>query len=126
MIRDEMQHCLSKKELDLLIDNNWNFIAEYEFENLGQLLNSCKNWESELVCFSYFLSQALERKEKAEGDCQVILRRAFELSSEMWLLIQQFDSEFIRYLFRYVRDKNVSLEEGLIGIQINLSQHIYE
>lgn len=121
-----MQHCLSKKELDLLIDNNWNLVGEDELENLSQLLNSCKNWENELVCFSYFLSQALERKEKAGTDCQAVLKRAFELSSEMWLLMQLFDSDFIKYLFRYVRDKDVSLEKELIDAQVKLGEHIYE
>jgi hypothetical protein len=101
-------------------------VEEEEYRILGEFISDCRSWGSELVCLSYFLSRSLERKEKAGDDCQVILKRAFELTSEMWLLIQQFDSKFIKYLFRHVRNQDESLEGDLIGIQQNLSQHIYE
>jgi len=121
-----MHHCLSKAELDWLIDNNWNPVEEEEYKILGEIISDCKSWDSELVCLSYFLSRALERKEKAGDDCQVILKRTFDVSSEMWLLIQQFDLKFIKYLLRHVRNQEESLEVDLIGIQQNLSEHIYE
>lgn len=121
-----MQHCLSKRELDLLIDNNWVLSEDEEFEELTLLLQQCKYWESELVCFSYFLSQILERKAKAEIDCAPILEQTFLRSSEMWLSIQQIDAKFIHYLFRHVRDRKVSLEDSLVEVQRNLGLHIYE
>ncbi len=121
-----MQRCLSKRELDLLVDNNWSLSGDDESDNLVQLLDQCESWENELICFSYFLSQTLERKAKTGMDCQVTLRQTFQKSSEMWLTIQQFDAKFIKYLFRNVRDRNVTLEDGLIEVQTKLGQHIYE
>jgi len=121
-----MQYCLNKRELDLLVDNDWNLPEDDEFVNLALIQNQCKSWELEMICFSYFLSQTLERKSKTGADCQAILRKTFEHSSDMWLLIQQFDLKFINYIFRYVRDKNMELEDELIEAQIKLGQHIYE
>ena len=120
-----MQRCLTKRELDLLVDNNWSLIEDDESDELVQLLEQCESWENELICFSYFLSQKLERKAKVGGDCQLVLRQTFQRSLEMWLSIQQFDAKFIKYLFRSVRDRNVTLEEGLIEVQTRLGQHIY-
>lgn len=121
-----MQRCLSKGELDLLVDNNWNLISDNESRDLALLLDQCKSWENELICFSYFLSQTLERQAKTGKDCELILRQAFQKPSEMWLTIQQFDAKFIKYLFRNVRDRSATLEEGLIEVQTKLGQYIYE
>lgn len=121
-----MQRCLNKRELDLLVDNNWDLTGDDESDDLALLLDQCKSWENELICFSYFLSQTLERKAKVDGDCQLVLRQIFQQPSEMWLTIQQFDAKFIKYLFRNVRDRNITLEDGLIEVQTNLGQHIYE
>lgn len=121
-----MQHCLRKRELDLLVDNNWTLAEDDDFEELNLLLQQCKYWENELICFSYFVSQTLERKAKTSADCELILRHTFQQPSEMWLTIQQFDSKFIKYLFRNVRDRNVTLEDGLIEVQTKLGQHIYD
>lgn len=110
----------------MLIDNNWTLVEDDDFEELVLLLEQCKYWESELVCFSYFLSQLLERKAKANVDCKSILEKTIHQTSEMWLSVQQFDIKFIKYLFRYTRDRNVVLEDNLIEIQLNMGQHLYE
>ncbi len=120
-----MQRCLSKEELGVLIDNDWK-LPDDDAVDLSVCLYQSRYWESELICFSYFLSQVLERKAKNNDDCKQILEKAFQQTSEMWLSFQDFDGKFIKYLFRYIRDKDVLLENDLIEIQRNLGQHKYE
>ncbi len=123
-----MQHVLTKKEVDALVDNNWKISADdSEFKDLSLLLSQCELWENEVVLFPYFLSQTLERKAKIGEDCASIIKQVFGLPDTMWLSMQNFDIEFVKYMFRYLRDRdNLNLEEELIDVQRKLGQHIYE
>ncbi len=121
-----MQHCLSKEEIDTLVNNNWNVDDDNEFRDLNLLLSQCKIWENEMVLFPYFLSQVLERRSKMGNDCSSIIQQVFEMPSTMLLSIQGFDAKFIKYIFYYLRDRNLTLQEELIDVQSKFGQHVYE
>jgi hypothetical protein len=96
-----------------------------EEDALMTLLDSCRNWNIELMCLTYLLSKILERKGKGNADCQQILERIFTLPDEMWLSYQEFDLGFVKYLFRHIRNTELDLETDLINAQNKLSDHVY-
>jgi hypothetical protein len=120
-----MRHCLNKEEINFLLDNNWE-ITEDVSNDLILLLESCKEWHVELICLTYLLSKVLEQKTKDGIECGKILMQAMAITNKMWLSYQYFDLNFVKYLFRHVRQKEIDLENNLIEIQNRFSEHIYD
>lgn len=122
-----MGYCLRKKELDVLVDNSWDVSSlEDEHEYLKHQLSQCEFWESEVFILMYFLSQTLERNLKSGVDCDSIIEKVVQQSIDKWLSLQGFDSKFVSYMFRNLRDRKMNLEDNLVEIQENLSRFIYE
>lgn len=122
-----MHHCLSKEELEKLIELKANFIDKLDDEDgyLNLWIDNAENWRDELAGLSYFLSKILEIKLKKGIDCQNLIRLIHDLPDQMWLHLQQFDVEFVQYMLAHVRTSELSLEENLIELQNGLGEHQY-
>lgn len=122
-----MHYCLTKEELTKLIDLKANFINGLSSEDwlLSLWVDNAENWQDELTGLSYFLSQILEVKLKQGVDCQNLITLIHELPDQMWVRLQQFDIEFVRYMLAQVRSSGLSLEENLIEIQNSLGEYKY-
>lgn len=122
-----MGYCLRKKELDILVDAGWKTSdLEEEYEHLKHQLSQCEFWESEVYVLMYLFSKTLERNLKSGVDCASIIEKVINQSADTWLSLQGFDSEFISYMFRNLRDNKMDLEDNLVEIQENLGKFIYE
>lgn len=120
-----MYHCLNKEEIDLLLSNNWEITEDFP-DILKPLIEGSKDWHIELVCLTYLLSKVLERKNKDGVECETLLQTAMSITNEMWLTYQFSDLNFVKYLFRHVRQNELDLESNLIEIQNRLSDYIYD
>lgn len=119
-----MKYCLSKNELLNFIDHIINK-TEINEETRTQV-ESAKNWHDQLICLSYFLSIILERKKQDGEDCQKIIDEIYQQPEELFLSIQEFDSDFVHYIIRHTRNRSLSLEDDLILLQNDLAEHLYD
>jgi hypothetical protein len=119
-----MNHCLNRDELRKLIDFKVDDQI-VEDESLKVLIENAIYWEDEIFGLNYFFSQILERKNKGGQDCLKLIEFFYALEDEMAFNIQEFDSTFIDYMLRNMRDQTLSLEDDLIRLQNNLSDYKY-
>lgn len=124
-----MQHCLSKQELNQLIEADWEETALAEDEEyLRSLIRGCGSWTFELVCFTYFISQVLEQRKKREQgleSSQLVLRKILEVRETIYLTLEEFSEAFVSYMCNHTRDKRLTLEENLIEIQRSFDKLTY-
>lgn len=122
-------HCLSSTQLQELITLDLGgFSPSSEVNEIEYLVQCSINWEVELVYITYFLSHILEANLKLGTSHAAILAQVdklYGLREAMWLSIQEMDVEFVRFLFRRVRDRRESLETCLIITQTRLSEREY-
>jgi hypothetical protein len=120
-----MHHCLSKDELKQFLDLKVNNVA-ITTEDLRLWIDLADNWQDELGALTYFLSHILERRVKDGLDCVGLIRIFYALPEVTWLHIQEFDSKFIDYMLRNLRDKRRNLEEELMDLQNRFREYNYE
>jgi hypothetical protein len=117
-------HCLSKGELEQLIDL-LNSSSPVDDEYLSILIDDAKNWQEELGMLTYFVSQIIENK-KASCDCIQLIDLIYKIEEQIFVKLQECDSEYIDYMLKNVCDSHLSLEEELVDIQNRLSEYNYE
>lgn len=120
-----MHYCLSKQQmaefLDYIVNNN-----HMTDDSLSAVVEGARIWQDQLICFSYLFSMILEKKAKGGIDCHSDIEKLYELPEELCLSIQEFDSEFVRYMLGNLRNDSLSLEEDLVQLQTSLSEHFYD
>ena len=119
-----MHHCLTKDELRQLIDMKADGL-EIESDELRIRIEHADIWQDEVGALTYLLSQILERRAKEGLDCATFIRTFYEFPEVMSFRIQEFDFEFVEYMLANIRDRRISLEEELIGLQDRLREHDY-
>lgn len=124
-----MQRCLNREQSSQVFDIDVkNFILKNDPSEFEILLHNCKNWATELTLLTYLISQVLELKIKQGVEENFLLEKLhelFDLREHIWLNLQEFDSSFVDYLYRYTKDESLNLEESLIQIQDWLYEHKY-
>lgn len=120
-----MHHCLSKDELRQLLNLKADNLA-IETDELRIRIELADNWQDELGALTYLFSHILERRAKGGLDCAGLIKMFYELPEVMSLHIQEFDSDFVEYMLRNIRDKSLTLEEELVGLQNRLREYDYE
>lgn len=95
-------------------------------ELLQILVSDAEGWTVELGALNYFFSHVLERRKRAGQACAEILDVFFDLENHMSLLTQPFDSRFIDFMLRTVRDVSISLEDDLVSLQNNVGEYRYD
>ncbi|SRR6266536_3809409 len=120
-----MHHCLSKEELKQLIDARISEAA-IDDELLRIWVSNAESWMDELGGLNYFLSQILERAKKLGESCEGIIDVFFDLDNHMALVLQPFDFRFIDFMLKRRRDKSISLEDELIGLQEDVGDYRYD
>jgi len=120
-----LHYCLNKQQmtdfLDFIVFNK-NMIDE----ELDIIVDGARIWQDELICFSYLFSMILEKKTKEGFDCHRYIDEIYKLPEELFLSIQEFDSDFIRYMMGNMRNDSLSLEEDLVQLQTRLSEYSYD
>jgi len=122
------QYCLNKDELSRFIDVEIEGGQLYEEDLvLGSLLYSWRNWDIELVCFATLLSHLLERKQKQSKDAITLLKSMYNIPEEkgLGLIFEQVDERFVGYMLKFIRRKELSIEEDLIDIRHQFGEYNY-
>ena len=122
-----MKYTLTKDQLTCFIRNNWNRqeISKEGDDEIMALFDGATNWFFELVCHTYFASQILERIYRSGENPSSWLNILFEQPYKRWLTLQEFDEDFITFLFVNARNKNISLDDNLLELQNMLNDHHY-
>ena len=121
-------HCLSREYLTRLIETELEGKALLEEEEgLMRLIEAWKNWEIELICFATSLLRILENRQKQSEDVMSLLDafRSLVGDSGFLLEVDGYSQTFVEYMFRFVRQSSLPLEDNLLEIRQNLSEHKY-
>ena len=110
------------KLIEICIENTP--LREEETE-IHHLIEDCKSWQIELISFTYFLSHFLERRQRQSTVSISLLPQILSLQDSMWLTFQEFDEDFVRYMFENVRQEHLSLHQNLIALQNQLNEYQY-
>lgn len=110
-----MYYCLSKKELNEILEH---FIEKKDLDHILHLrLINAQNWQEELGVLNYLFSQLIIRKVKKKDDDYSFIDFLYNLPSKIYLSIEEFNWQFIQFMMKNKRDKSITLEEELLGIQ---------
>lgn len=120
-----MPYCMNREELKQFLDFKIS-CQPIDNNELVHWITEADCWQDELSCLIYLFAQIIDRKNQEEKPCQKLIEFLYQLPEQMYLTIQEFDSEFIDNMLRHIRDNSLSLEEELVKFQDRISQHQYE
>jgi len=120
-----MHHCLSKIELQKVTDHK---LANIEFHDhsIKILLEKAENWEISLGFLTYFYSMIIEKKLNDGEGIVDLIDKFYLLENSLYVIIQEFDNNFVDHLIRNIREKELTLEDELIRLQTNLAEYNYD
>ena len=122
------QYCLNKDQMSRFIDIEIYDARLYKEEDeLSIILSNWNGWDVELVCFATLFSHILERRQKQTKDAFSLLERIYNLTEErgLGLVIEEIGEQFVEYMLKHIRRGEISLEEDLIDIRHQFSEHDY-
>lgn len=119
-----MSYCMNKDELRNLITYKLDNV-EIDNEEFAIRLENAADWQEELYAVVYLFTHILEKKKQDGEDYIRAIEKLYELETEMFLRIQQCDVEFVDYMLRDLRQRQLTLEEEVIRIQGNLASRQY-
>ena len=122
-------HCLTQKELSHFIEIELHdSVNESDEKDLAPILESWHSWDKELICLATVFSQYLEKKLKANDNAIDILDNIFDLpenKSGLWVTIEGFGEEFVKYFLSNLRNSKMSIEDDLNYLREQLGEHNY-
>lgn len=117
-------YCMDREELRQFLDFKAANKA-VDMDSLEIRIDSAHDWQVELGCVNYFLSQILEKKAKGGKDCHNIINLVYGLEDKLFFRIHECDHGFVDYMLKHVRQANSSLEDELVVLHNNMCEHIY-
>jgi len=120
-----VHHCMNKEELHQFIDFK-NVNKEVDASGLKSWIEDAHNWQVELGCVNYLLSQVLERKAKDGENCLDIIKLVYRLDEQLFLRVQECDRRYVEYMLTHLRQSTSSLEDELVVLHVRMCEHIYE
>jgi len=118
-----MIYCLNSNELLLLLEYKIKD-RTIDSESLSQLVDNSYNWQDEISVHTYLYCRLAERL-KYTVDSNEMIDTFYNLPEEMYLIIQELNAQFIRYMLEGIRRKDMSIEEELVELQRSLRNHDY-
>jgi hypothetical protein len=120
------QHCFNREELSNFLEIVFGLDIASENIHIPLLMEEWESWNLEFTCLATLLSQVLENKQKQSVDVHKILQEIYTLSEHRGLFsVEEIDTKFIEYMFRYVRREDLSIEDHLIEIRRDLGEYRY-
>jgi len=112
--------CFIKIELQNSIIDDENFLAP--------ILKNWHSWNQEIICLATVFSQYLEKKLRENDDAVNILDDIFALpenKSGLWVTIEGFGEEFVKYFLDNLRNPKISIEDDLNYLREQFGEHNY-
>lgn len=103
-------------------------IEKKKIENpeLQSIVDNAKYWDFEIIIISYLLSKNFEiRKKRNKENSEQIIDELFNFQNTMYVTFQEFDYDFINFMYSNIRQNEYSLEEELLNIQEKLKERFY-
>ena len=116
MNKEELLKLINSKIIDQEVDN-----CEFKV-----WVDYAHNWQVELGCINYFLSQILERKVKDGEYCLSIIELIYGLEDELFFRVHECNHVFVEYMLSRLRQPDISLEEELVILHRDLCEYSYE
>ena len=120
-------YCLSKEELSHFIEIELHN-SDNDEKNIAPILESWHSWDKELICLATVFSQYLEKELKANGNGINILDNIFDLpenKSGLWVTIEGFGEEFVKYFLNNLRNPKMTIEDDLNYLREQLGEYNY-
>lgn len=114
--------CLNDTELESVIMSVFN-CSEIDNIELRAKIKNAKEWENKLLCLTYSFSKILEKHSEI---AQRLIPILFLMPQRMFFDIQDCGEEFVEYMLQHENSSNNNLEESLVIVARNLSEHLYE
>lgn len=97
-----------------------------DINGLDVWIEDAHNWQVELGCINYLLSQILERKVRNGENCFTIIDLVYKFENQLFFRIHECDHRLVEYMLRHVRQYDCSLEDELVTFHNRMCEHIYE
>lgn len=117
-----MGYCLNKSELLQLLNSDEDF---GQCGELTDLLEGAANWQQSIDGLSYLFGQILLSHSKTKNEPMGLIDRFYSLPDRMFFMIQEHDVKFIEFMLANLPDENNTLEDELIVLQNDYSNHEY-
>ena len=123
-------YCLNKEELSYFIETELrNSIPKDPDDDIDALLESWHIWDTELICLATVFSQYLEKKLKTNDNVSKMLKEIFALpenKSGLYLNVEGFGEEFVRFFLDNPRNLQLTIEEDLGYLREKLGNYDYK
>ena len=120
-----MHHCLSKYELKEIINCKLRHESISDTSIIA-MLEKAESWDLSLGCMTYLFSMIMEKYINDGVDISDMVDDFYFMENSIYIIIQEFDLNFIHHLIRNVRENSLTLEEELIRLQTNIGNYNYD
>jgi hypothetical protein len=123
-----MKFTLTKLFLDEFLNkHDKQDLINIEDPELREIINRALDWECEVSLLTYFFAKRIQRKQNFRELNLADVENFFCLETEGYFSYQNFDRDFITYMFDYSRSRmSLSLEDLIVEVQQDYFNNIYE
>lgn len=118
-------YCMSKAELKSFIAYK-SVGTEVEDSSLRIRIDDAEWWSGELGALAYSFSQLLENFAKQDSNnCAELITTLYALTNSMNFTLHECDVDFVKFMLRNLRDRDIELADELVELQSHLVRHEY-
>ena len=123
-----MRFTLTRDLLEEFLNKHDNEdIANIGDAELKEIIDGALRWECEVSLLSYFFAKRVQRKQNFKSLNLDEIDRFYCLDGEGFFNFQNFDRDFISYIFDYSRSRmTLSLEELVVEVQQDFTENKYD
>ena len=123
-----MKFSLNRSYLEEFLEKlSQNRIDDIDLLDLKEIIVGAYSWEYEVSLIVYFYSKRIQKKQNNYSLDLAELTMFYNLNNDGYFNYQEFDRDFVSYLFDYSRSKiNMSLEEVVVTVQQDFVNNKYD
>ena len=118
-------YCMNKAELKSFIAYK-SVGTEVADSSLRIRIDEAEWWSGELGALAYSFSHLLENFAKQGGyNCKELITLLYALTNSMNFTLHECDVDFVKFMLRNLRDRDIELTNELVELQSHLVKHEY-
>jgi hypothetical protein len=123
-----MKFSLTRDYLEEFLDKlGKGKVDQIDLYDLKDIIEGAYAWEFEVCLIVYFYTKRVQKKQNSASLDLSELEVFYSLNKEGYFSYQEFDREFVSYLFDYSRSKTTqSLEDLLVSVQQDFIEKKYD